>query len=360
MTLGRPRRASVIGGRGVLSAVAWTGAGGPRAGESSRGRARVVSFGGGLGRGTWKVRVCSAAWPTRFRNPRVVIRYDLPGTSGVLGESVTTTTLSGASALGLAGGGGGRAPGTPTPAGGRGAAAAGAGGGCPPRPRLVSLARANESTRRNESALCVESTTRFAASNPAAHCTRSTWSRVESARAYFDERRLQRHRRVEVLVERDVDRHAVVDGHVGEQRGRRIALDRVELDGRAHVGHVRDGRIPLLVAIDLMVRILVDQPAHEIRPAVQRTDLEMSGGVAHGDELERRVGPQHRLDVRVGHGVLRRPIEHDARDSEMRNRRTGGEDDRRAFLAHVAAQVGEAGEHRHDVRGVRRETARAA
>ena len=329
------------------------GGGRPAGGRVESGRARVVSFGGGLGRGTWKPRVCSAACPTRFRNPRVVIRYDLPGTSGVLGESVTTTTLSGASAFGLAGGGGGRAPGTPTPAARsrrrsgrrrRGLATAAsarvsrAGQGIHPSQRVRLVRGVDDALRGVEPGRPL-------------HAVDLESRRIGAP--YFDERRLQRQRRVEVLVERDVDRHAVVDVHIGEQRGRRIALDRVELDGRAHVGHVCDGRIPLLVAIDLMVRILIDQPAHEIRPAVERTDVEMSCGVAHGDELERRVGPQHRLDVRVGHGVLRRPIEHDARDSEVRNRRTGGEDDRRAFLAHVAAQVGEAGEHRHDVRGVR-------
>lgn len=100
----------------------------------------VVSFGAGLG--TVNVRLISVELPTKFRNPCAVMRYVVPGISGLVGESVTTMARSGGGALGFAGGGGLRGlPGVGT---GRAAAGGGVAGG---RACVVSA-------RRAESAIC--------------------------------------------------------------------------------------------------------------------------------------------------------------------------------------------------------------
>src|SRR5262249_37301254 len=78
-----------------------------------------------------------------------------------------------------------------------------------------------------------------------------------------DQRRLQRHGRIQRAVERYAKRHTVNDADAVDLRRYRVTLDGVELHRTSRVGDHDRERVPLLAAVELSIVVLIDDAADE-------------------------------------------------------------------------------------------------
>src|SRR5205085_6991208 len=101
--------------------------------------------------------------------------------------------------------------------------------------------------------------------------------------------------------------------------------------------------VPLLVAIECAVGVLIDERADRVRAGFQGSDVELAGRIARRQVDDIRVGPRDRFDVYAVGDLLRRPIEYAAGDAVRRNGWLCREQDRGAVASHVTAKVGDAG-----------------